>query len=57
MSYTHVLECSDGLWIAYYAESRWIGRPAKRTASGYVPKVRYKVDILAPTYGIAVAVL
>jgi hypothetical protein len=58
MAYTHLLECSDGLWLAYYADGRWIGRPAKR-ANGNAPnvrasaygcyaiKARYKCDILA----------
>ena len=58
MSYTHLLECSDGLWLAYYADGRWIGRPAKRANGtapnvrmsaygGYAIKARYTCDMLA----------
>jgi hypothetical protein len=47
MSYTHILECSGGLWLAYLANGRWVGRPAKRTSGGYAVKARYKCDILA----------
>ena len=58
MPYTHMLTCSDGLWLAYQADGRWIGRPVGWSCSeNQRIRARYKVDILVPLRVIAITAL
>lgn len=49
MQPTHLIETTQGPWLGYCKDGRWIGRPAKRSGGGYVYTKRFKCDVLIPS--------
>ncbi len=46
--YTHLVESTCGMFVAYYRDGRWVGRSAKRAAGSWRPKASAKYDTLVP---------